>query len=1473
MDEPIPSWVPEISPGMHADVYPVDPVRHPQNPYFQYPAELRLDRAAVINGYAERRLPYEFSSRLPVEGPPSLSSSPPQHQTPTLTQTDLSKLKNGLVALRRARPNKLQRVELSPPSNPNNPQTTPRSFPLQKPPLSQTLDDWFNRLSKGSHHPLSELSRSVPLGPAIVRAARKVIEMMATRSISTQRAAWYIRIAVLNECVKQIRPDRPPPSPKLFWTKQLCGLLKTEIEAFRARKTAMLGSMERVSFWNYVLDLARWQADEGLLDVSKWITAIAHALREELMSMQSFSSPGTKITVMAARRFLPEFLSSPDAARVLLDALLTGAGLIIKASRASGNAAREGSKSKNISRKTSKRSVLPSPTVAPAPGSTAITAAHECHVEIMHLLAAGLNAMQVPVPPTTDNFNMATFERLVRRAAEAVQASRDRKKEKDPKPDYRTKEEKMMSPNLAIRQFEMLSAHGDVARVVSILRAAYRERGGSPMAVRKVCQWTLSPSVPDRAEAICVACAVLHRLVAESSSNPTTYSRIVRNGANVKLSKKGIHPLRSPTMSSGPGNHNGTQTPPLQRYIWHFIKQYATFKIPDTIDKDDIDRDDPVVKGCSRARKPEILEEDDSLVRFIAHLCRHELLSLPVFVRDVSRLSAAQNPSAAYLVKCLSLLPDPVDKSTSDCRRSILRKYGFHSSSKSSDPHGICEKSFAIACSGDASLLAAQVEALGAHGATNVVLSTIDALCQQDLTSMNGDTYELHKKLASMASFMVSLGEAGTAVEWVIDSLDALVEDSPVWKSNAMIAKRKGLSVSLTRLVSNLSRYIAASGYLEKVFMLFKTIWCSAWLDSELEAELLRSLSSFARYCGSRIIPSTSFWMKMAAKNLKHLGEDAKGLSCTPLALACMRGQEDPRQAGSSTLNEVLNLNNRENFGVSADEDVTQLCSRALLSEVQISQLRVSFAGTEGSFVVDDLFRCGFNANDILGSVLIPVLKQSLLESGNTGTPVATFSQLSAKALYLIESNRNDVRFQGIRPAVLLEFVTLLFCGCYYGHTNSSESLEVLFAIKWVWKILAPYSSIELAKRLRARADFYCGRLDVDKTELSASLFNMISRLCGQETGGDEETVLKSIGLTPFGQVEMLLALLAQHRRESGGEDDFGLKVSSQATLVMSKHSARTLVAVALRCCAHDVSRQSVAGYVVHQASHGMQESLTYVLRGLTVEAYKNNEVHRERSLQWCQMDAARRGLLETAIESLKPEHAVDVEAALFEQLSGASRLLSEALAEGRAPSSIMEDGELISDALESRLLCILRCPRMSVHAERWRQRAQEVAALLKSGVGVMTGSAITAACNLLDLCLKSMRDSSTTAGEHANGIAVNQVLEWSENLALKRQLEGTLVAAMRWLEPGERAIMAKLIPRPMGYGNGLSRPVKVLKGDGTVVDNWILLEGYGRGADEESAIGPEDMWRQGDGTVDRESAIGTVHLKRTYSTFASLAV
>ncbi|CAN8066892.1 unnamed protein product [Agarophyton chilense] len=1477
MDEPIPPWVPEVAPGIRADVYPVEPARHLHNPYFRYPAELRLDRAAVIHGYSERRLPYEFHSRLSTERPPPLSSSQPQHLTPSLTTSDLTKLKNGLIALRRTRPTKLQRVKAASPPKQNASRANLRHFPLQKHPLSQNLDEWFNRLSKAPHNPLSELTHSVPLGPAIVRAAGKVVEMMATRSISTQRAAWYIRIAVLNECIRQIRPDRPPPSPKLFWTKQLCGLLKTEIDAIRARKTPMLGSMERVAFWQYILDLARWQADEGLLDVSKWITAIAQALRVELISSQSFSAPGTKITVMAARRFLPEFLSSADGARLLLDSLLRGSNLIITAHRAScASSTRETAKGKIIHRKATRRaSSSASPSVAAATMTTfSLKSTPDlCHLEVMQLLKSGLNALQVhSQQDKAEEFSMPIFEQLVQKGLETLHIAKDKGKEREPKPDYRTKEERLGSPNIAIRHFETLATHGDVARVTSILKQAYKERGGTPMAVRKVCSWALSSMVADRAEAICVATAILHQLAADPASAGSTTLKSSKNRTTPKRYKKGIHQVRNAMTPPTLGNlNNGPPSPPLQRDIWHFLKHYANDRIPET------GKGEGIVKELHGGTQAENIEGDDSVVRFIAHLCRHDLLSLPGFVRDVSRLAATNHRGASFLVKCLALLPDPVDKSVSDCRRSILRKYGYISPTKQCYPRGVCDKSIRIACSGDVNAMDIQVDALISQGDTNVILTSIDSLCQRDLKSITGNVTEVQEKIATMASFMVSLGEAGTATEWVMDSLSRL-DSGGLWNNECMASRRANLTIAFTQLASHLSRYIAACGYLESIFILMTNIWSRPWKTRDLETQLMRTLSSFARYYGCRIRPVTSYWIRMAARNLKQIASDRNGLSCVPLALACMRGLHDPKPAGSIALADVLDLSKKENLGMNADDDVSQLASQTELNGDRISELRAYFTTINGAFPIASLFGSGCTASDVFGSVVIPVLRDSFLGSECASSPKSSFSQHSATALHLICSHQNDMRLQGIRPSILLELVTLFFLGCYYGHTNTSESLEVLFSIKWVWKILAPYASMELAKRLRNRVDFYWSRVVVgkkstldDKKRLPATLFNMVSLLCRKQTGGDEEMVLKTIGTTSFGKVEMLLALLAQHRRESGEEDEFGLKVSNQATKLNCKHLSRSLVLIALRCCPQEIFMQSVAGYIGHQASRGLQVSLDCVLKGLIVDASQNDL--RAVCLQWCRVDEAQRALLETAIGNLKPEHAGDVEDSLFEQLVSASKLLTEAMAEGRVPSNIFRDGQIISDALESRLLCILRAPRLPQRADWWRQRAQQIAKLVKSAAGLLTKSGISAACKLLDLCLRSIKELSISDENTQKDVAISQIFEWPINQELKKTLEAALVPAMRWVESSERNSIARLLPPSSTYCTTSTNHVRVLNGDGSVVDNWMLLEGYGRGENQASAIPPENMWRQGEMMIDKDRVVGTVHLKRTYSTFASLAV
>jgi hypothetical protein len=295
----VPEWVPELRAGVRADVYPVSP---PDGVGGPPQAELVLDRDSVTTGYAECRPPYEFASLLAGDA---------------ITPDALSKIRAAVSRLRRARPAALQRQVLPPfPESADGGLASSRKsqFPMQKPSAKSTLEDWFNKLASGGAFSTAALSKAVPLGPAIVRAVGKVLEMMSTRLVPTQRAVWYIRIAVLNECVKQIRPDRPAPSPRVFWTRQLCGLLKAEVELMRAKKHPP----NREEFWDYVLDLARWQADESLLDVDLWMERIVSCVRSDVGHGGGIGQGAAgRVALRAAETFLDDFRTNRASAQQL----------------------------------------------------------------------------------------------------------------------------------------------------------------------------------------------------------------------------------------------------------------------------------------------------------------------------------------------------------------------------------------------------------------------------------------------------------------------------------------------------------------------------------------------------------------------------------------------------------------------------------------------------------------------------------------------------------------------------------------------------------------------------------------------------------------------------------------------------------------------------------------------------------------------------------------------------------------------------------------------------------------------------------------------------------------------------------------------------------------------------------------------------------------------------------------------------
>lgn len=1279
--------------------------------------------------------------------------------------------------LRRSRPTKLQRVGSAAKAGGG------RLFPLQKPSGSSSLEEWFKKLAGGC--PLEDLSRSVPLGPAIVRAAGKVIEMLASRKVPTQRAAWYIRIAVLNECIKQIRPDRPPPSPRVFWTKQLCTLIKADVDAIRARKTAILGSMDRVDFWRYVLDLVRWQADEGLLEINMWLLRIVNILKPELITNSNMNAPATKISLMAARRFLPEFVASIEMAMALVDALLPAATAVVKAWRVSIAKPQKG-------KKPAKRFI-----------------SNSCHAEMTMLLAAALKAIQPDISIAAE-IRLSDLERLAKRANDIV-TNADRKKKSDTRfPDVK-------SAHVALRELERLPTHGDVPCVASLLESESDLR----VAVKKVCEWAVEGAVVDRAEAICVGVAVISHLGDGLRYAPNGKKRV----------KKGVHQSKV----------SQTFTPPLWREIWSFIKDFSEGRDVDTLDK------------------------DASLVRFVSSLCRVEQLSLPVLVRDVSRLVTFSHPGAAFLVKCLSLLPDPLDKSIADCRRALLRRYGYVTGTRSKDARGAEEKALEAALSGDMSAMRLQANALLEGGKTNMILSTAEAVRLEEVSKW--DESNLQKKLVTAAAFMLHLKEPGMTVEWVIDNFSDVVEGSKGWAKETVVAKRNTVLLVMVRLVENLSRYIAAGGYLETVLNLMKHSWLSSWVSPLVSRNIIGVQAALSRLFNTRSGNRSMYWPRIVNKSLRQQSEGLKLSQIALFAIASMRGKEQTVSKDQS-LTEILNFNKDENQGLTHEDDLQELKSRSEVHKLQISTLRTAFSNTDAEFQLENYFAAGLTANILFGSVLIPVLTSALSESSDEISGESSFSKLAVSALGFIGNQQRDIRMQGVRPGIVLDFVALMIAGCICGHTDTTVSLEVLVEMEWVWEILAPGAGILLASRLRKRVDFYCDKAGCrDKEALSALLFNMVTRYSGEQ-GRLEGAVLNALRTEPFGMVEMQLSLLGSHRSEGGEDLQFASNISDVAITLICAESSRTLMSTVLKCCPSDDSKQMVGSMLGYNAAQGMAISLGYVVTGLTVETAKNTPEHRERAEDWYEVDAARRAILECAVGHLDQEATTQVESMLFEQLVSATEQLCSAQASGCMLSSMLEDGRRISDCLESRLRCLLSSQRTPQAEAIWRQRTLEVANLLKASVPLLKHSAIIAACNVLNMCLKGLSEGGRDDG---TGSALNQVLDRAVNRGLKKELETILTPVLLWIEPAERDVLVKLVPRCLSKGTNVL-PVRAYKADGSDVDNWVLLEGYGRGGDEEAAVPPEAFARQAEGAVHGERPVAAVHLKRTYSTFASLA-
>lgn len=1458
-EDKVPEWVPQVGPQAWADVYPVSPLNSEESSGLSPPDELRLDRNALVHGYSERRRPYEFSSCLP-SSERTLSSVPSDGPPPSFTVADLVKLRDGLTTLRKSRPTNLQRIELlsfSRVQPHNNAQQNKKTFPLQKPTTTSSLEEWFSSLSSNFPVLTVSLTRTVPLGPTIGRSTGKVVEMMASRSVPTQRAVWYIRIAVLNECVKNQRPDRPALSPRSFWTQQLSNFFRSDVNSLNSRQSSLSGPMSRVALWRYILDLVRWQVDEGLVDLSQWLKVIADVVRAELNQSQTLANPGTLIAMLAARRFLPEFLSDNDNACMLCEALLPAATEVVKAWHSPVQSRDQLKNPKGNIRKLPKRNFVP----------------NQCHSEITFLLDAIIRVLDPASLHNGAEFRLGDLEQFTNRGIDIMKSIREeRERTRDAKSFKETSfEVTHTDTHEMIRELERLPAHGDIAHVVSILQSGDMDFSRSNLsAVKVICQWAVDGPV-HRTEAITVASAVLARisalreqLFANQSSNcslpsPMTEWRAGNMNHGMRPGSQN-HAIFSSLTRAKMGTNSGNE-PPLHRELWQYFKEY------------------------SKGREPRSPQDGNHIVRFLARLFRVNLLSLSSFVRDVSRLSACGQPGAGYLIKCLSLLPDPADSSMSDSRRALLRKYGYASNSRVSDSCTFKDTVLRALNSGNVAGVESQAESLMSCGNINAILSTSEAVCLERAfeRSDNLPIAERRVRAYSIVSFLVHVDEPGMAVEWVLEQLIVMTKEGDDCKGDIPPGNREEMMSVFISLVGDLSRYIAASGNLEMVFNCLKDVFLSTWATLPIREHILRLLSSMAAIFNVRADRGSMYWTRMVARVLKQGMGSSNEQLLIPLAAASLRGLSIVHM-DNLNLSVLLDTENPDNQGLSPDVDLQITTNLTRFQGMDVSKLRNLFSSTSHEFPLDGLLT-KMTMNDVLGSVFIPVLSEFLTDPNIGSNAESLFSRLATKVLEMFKQRRLKVRLQGIRPSLVIDFMALITAGCACVHMHPSDSLDVLVQMDWIWKILVPRAGVKLARRLRARVDYYCEKAaSTEKGDWIDFLSNMVLKVYG-EPGRDEIAVCSTLGNEPFGMVEMELAFLAFNRHEREEDEEFGSRVSDAACL--DKESAKTLTNMALECSFFtEEDRQSMAKVIAFNAVQKMGESLRYVVSALTMETSRSTAIYLERARQWYDADRARRTVLGFCIDSLSENVGSQVEAFLYDQLSSIAKKLSSAMASGCLPSDLLTGGQQISNALESRLTAILRSKRAPQSLEWWKQRCVEIAHLLKGGVALLKTSAILCCLKVLEMCiyrvgdsLKVIEDKPGADGSIVQGgpskmtLTCRQVL----NHPLSRDLRADLLAFLKptlfWIEGAAYETVSTLIGAGTHGTCSIANKVHACDEEGSEIDNWILLEGYGRGVEESPAVAPSAFWRQGEDNVRSEERRSAVKLKKTYTTYSSLAI
>lgn len=1407
----VPDWVPELTPGTHADVYPVD--GRPNLPS----AELRLDRQAVTGGYAERRKAFEFHTCISgsPEAPPRSNAVPLAVPASTLAETSdgaalarmIGKIRVGLAGLRRSRPAKVQRLELGRVPRPADPATTANTsrgvaanaeddkkralFPYQKP--SRSLDDWFNRLSAGGSFSTANLCGAVPLGPAIVRAAGKVLEMMAVRDVPTQRAAWYIRIAVLNECVKQVRLDRPPQSPRVFWTRQLCNLLKTELDAIRARKNSSLGNMDRLSFWQYVLDLARWQADEGLLDDAAWLKRLVTSLRAEVSAAPTLHTMGAKICVCAVQRFLPQFHFDRTMLTLMREALRPAAAQTLGAACAALHGGGTPGK-RGQSRSTQSQSMEYTPS-QPAFNNAVLRLAN-----LFGSSGSEQAAVQLLMATRPEKF---TADAAVEKALELVSA-------KDYFDGTSSAKTGKVANNVAdlkshldlTASLEKFPVTGNPERLRRTMKSAFQNSGGDRACVEHVCKWAIAAKSLRLTHVVATAAAAIEILVDGASKKH-------ENPSIAKLEPGSIESETSPSRPT-----NAQSVPPMfHREIWLFLKELGE-------------------------EESETCVSDERVVALIARFCRVGLFSLPIFVRDVARVASLSQGGTMRLIRYVQMLPESHERHAADIRRSLLRRNGLlPSEDEQTQIASIVERSIKAIRSGDELIAIGEGALVKQNGETRIQLAVVDAVVQEVTEAQEKALEKASVIFRTTVSFLRAAGAAPLAADFTLSRLNRLMaattENSGVRQAQGIYA---GVGVGVDCL-PHLAPVLAATNQISAAIVVLGRVWNMA-VDvpqSRIRQSVERAGVMIGKYFCSSAADEHDSWKQLVlrALPLSNMGT-MKQLFCgllggvPPSFFEKHYSTQPPHRFLMCTSHMIRggrgSVNNKT--WMMAGIDNVMASKKSTLRKALIENMELA--------TIERFFKELMCVSHVTDGVIIPVLRVSEKLNTVKVQEREAYRKAVKNITSILCSTWMEALGDEMRLHSAVEIVALLLVGAHCNYQGAHKALMRICMQPWIRRLIALHAGKRFYKHMRNVVKEYTPKDLYDEGTMVRKIGTIIALLCDKPREDEESDIISGIGVEPAGATQMQMCSALSSRRVQRNEHQFARHTADVVVTCVSHAETCVLTRMLLECYDDPKEKAVAAGEIALRASDAMAESLKFFTTGITVTTHEHNLLNQQRAKAWFGADEARRAMVCVCAPHLDDVYAKQLARALVSQIG----TLAQRLLNARAKKLVPRDGSPTGVSTSAAILSRARV----LHA---LSRAADPAAAARAAARLLSAAAFVLRPDAADALITLLNTFALAVGETVR-VELRTITQESRTCL-------------------ERA-HCRALDRALG---GSSSRVVARRANGEVIDNWYLIEGYGRGEDEEAAVAPTTFSMQG--ASNERTASQSVRLKRTYSTFSCL--